>query len=171
MWIANVNGTSLYYSDEGEGHPLIFIHGLCAAHEMFAPQVQAFHKTYRVICPDIRGNGGSGKLTGPIRTVLDRQCDDIAALLQTLHIEQAAFCGVSYGSVFTYHFVLRYPELVKALIIVGDATKVEVRYMKRSIGAIPISKLEIIKNSFDPSNLCQSETFNKLVSQFLTQIR
>lgn len=261
MPTANVNNTQIYYIDEGQGNPLVFIHGLGASHAMFEPQIETFSKTHRVICPDTRGNGLSAKLTGPIKTVLDRQNDDIAILLKSLGIDKAVFCGVSYGGVFTYHFVLRYPELVEAIVIVdsfgdtkitsptefflmasqytalwayylptswllppvkaqykkwplaqkhlvdiirnmrkhesilqrlaintanhtdylvnvkcptlgivGNGTKIGVKYMERSIGAIPDSDLKIVANSFDPTNLCQRERFDELLDNFLHEI-
>ena len=256
----NINNMDLFYSDHGSGNPIIFIHGLGANHKMFEPQVATFSSSYRVICPDTRGNGNSGKLTGPVSTVLDRQCDDIAALLEHLKIEKAVFCGISYGGVFCQHFVLRYPEKVAGLTIsdsfgdtrannlqeafllvsqyvslwayyvpsilapvvkwqykkwplaqkhmveafqnmrsqevllqrlaingadhtsqlwkntyptlgmVGDYSKILIKYMRRMINAMPNARLEIIQNSFDPSNLCQKETYDKLVKGFLSDI-
>ena len=35
-------------------------------------------------------------------------------------MDKAVFCGVSYGGVFTYHFVLKYPRLVEAIVIVDS---------------------------------------------------
>ncbi|MBU5439563.1 alpha/beta hydrolase [Tissierella sp. MSJ-40] len=261
MPVANINNTSIYYTDEGRGKPLVFIHGLGATHVMFEPQIETFSKTHRVICPDTRGNGGSGRLTGPVKTVLDRQCDDIAALLKSLSIDKVVICGVSYGGVFTYNFVLKYPELVEAIVIVdsfsdtkivgatelfimvsqyislwtyylpsswlipaikaqykkwplaqehlidiiknmrknetvlqrlaintvnytdylsrvkcpalgivGNGTKVGIRYMERSMGVISGSNLRIVDNSFDPTNLCQREIFDEILGDFLNKI-
>lgn len=258
---AKLNGTEIFYTDDGQGNPLIFIHGLGATHQMFQPQIETFGTTYRVICPDVRGNGQSGKLTGPIKTVLDRQCDDIAALLDNLKIDQAVFAGTSYGGVFCFHFALRYPHRVKAMIItdsfsdakivgvteallmfsqytalwttylpasimvplvknsykkwplaqkhlteiikgmrknefilqriainivnhtrdlhkvtcpvlgiVGDNTKVGIRYMQRATASLPNSRLEIVHNSFDPTNLCQRDIYDNLVLNFLKEI-
>jgi pimeloyl-ACP methyl ester carboxylesterase len=256
-----VNGTELYYVDEGSGKTLVFIHGLGATHHMFEPQIESFKESYRIICPDTRGNGQSGRLTEPIQTILDRQCDDIAALLDDLKIEKAIFCGVSYGGVFMFHFALRHPKRMAGMVIVdsfsdtkivgtkealimaaqffgqwtiympnawlifglkklykkwplaqkhavnivkglrkhevvlqrsainhinhtrkigtikcptlgivGGNTKVAVRYMKRAMAAIPTSELRVIPNSFDPSNLCQREIFDGLLSEFLSRI-
>jgi 3-oxoadipate enol-lactonase len=255
-----VNNVDLFYTDNGKGKPIIFIHGLGANHRMFEPQVATFSNAYRVICPDTRGNGNSGKLTGPVSSVLNRQCDDIAALLDHLKIEKAVFCGISYGGVFCQHFVLRYPQKVAGLTIsdsfedtniksvqeafllasqyvslwayyvpsmlmpwvkwqykkwplaqkhmveafrnmrsqvvvlqrlainradhtsqlgktaspvlgmVSDYSKILIQYMRRMISAIPNARLEIIHNSFDPSNLCQQETYDKLVKGFLSDI-
>jgi len=255
-----VNGINLFYTDDGEGKPIVFIHGLGANHKMFEPQVASFKATHRIICPDTRGNGNSGKLTGPVSTILDRQCDDIASLLENLHIKSAVFCGISYGGVFCQHFALRYPNLVAGLTlsdsfgdtkihnfqeallmasqytslwayyvpkmlapslkwqykkwplaqkymadafenmrshevllqrlainqvnhtkdlnkvscqvlgIVGDYSNMLIQYMQRVINALPNARLEIIHDSFDPSNLCQQETYDRLIKKYLTVI-
>jgi 3-oxoadipate enol-lactonase len=120
MPVAHVNGTEIAYIDQGSGQPLIFIPGLGATHELWAPQVERFSQTHRVIVIDPRGNGGSGKLTGPVKTVLDRQNDDLAALMDHLGIPKAVICGVSYGGVFTFHFALRHPSRVAALVAVDS---------------------------------------------------
>lgn len=125
--------TTLFYTDTGRGKPLIFIHGLGASGGMFEPQATVFSHTHRVICPDLRGNGQSGQLTGPVSTILHRQCDDLAALMDGLSIKQAIFCGVSYGGVFTYHFALRYPEKVKAIIIVDSAGDTDPNCLKERL--------------------------------------
>lgn len=260
MPIATVNGTQLSYIDQGTGQPLIFIPGLGATSDLWAPQVETFSQTHRVIVMDPRGNGGSGKLTGPVGTVLDRQNDDLAALMDYLNIPRAVICGVSYGGVFTFHFALRHPHRVAGLVavdsfsdtnppgfldklvvlsnynvwayylppswlramslpiwrrwpvamqrmakimenwrgheavlqrlaimraehtsklgslrcpalgIVGDHTAIGVRFMQRAMGAIPGARLEIIHDSFDPSNLCQPEEFDRILAGFLTEM-
>jgi 3-oxoadipate enol-lactonase len=255
-----LNDMDLFYSEDGEGKPILFIHGLGANHQMFEPQIASFKSTYRVICPDTRGNGNSGILSGPVSTVLDRQCDDIAALLDHLKITKAIFCGVSYGGVFCQHFALRYPNRVAGMVIsdsfgdtkihsiqeaflmasqyanlwayyvpkmlapsvkwqyqkwplaqkymvdafenmrshevllqrlainqanhtkdlsnvscqvlgiVGDYSKILIQYMQRMISALPNGRLEIIHDSFDPSNLCQQGTYDRLIKEFLSDI-
>lgn len=54
--------------------------------------------------------------------------------------------------------------------IVGDHEALLVDYMQAVTGAIPGARLEIVPNSFDPTNLCQTETFNRLTTDFLQQI-
>lgn len=253
--------TDLFYTDDGIGQPLVFIHGLGASHHMFEPQIETFRKTHRVICPETRGNGGSGKLTGPVATVLDRQCDDVAELLDRLGIPKVVMCGVSYGGVFVFHFALRHPERLAGIVIVdsfgdthpssgaewllmafqwaafwvyylpprwlvpsvraqykrwplaqaqivrimlnmrrhetilqrlainsadhtkeleqvrcpalgivGDATDLGQRYMRRSVPRIHGARVEVVADSFDPTNLCQREMFDRLLAGFLTEI-
>lgn len=210
MPTAHLSNTDLFYTDDGAGNPLVFIHGLGATHGMFEPQIETFSRTHRVICPDTRGNGQSGRLTGPVSTVLDRQCDDLAELLDRLGIQRTVLCGVSYGGVFTFHFALRHPDRLAAMVVVdsfgdtritspGEAllqrlainraehtsrlgqvrcpalgivgdTSLGVRYMRRAMRAIPGARLEIVPDSFDPTNLCQPETFNRLLAGFLAEV-
>jgi 3-oxoadipate enol-lactonase len=54
--------------------------------------------------------------------------------------------------------------------IVGDATNIGIRYMQRAINVIPQARLEIVANSFDPTNLCQREIYDQLVAKFLKHI-
>ncbi len=83
------NELNLFHRDGGIGNARVFVPGLGATHEMFGPQVDAFQDRYRVIRPDLRGNGRSGRLVGPIGTILNRQCDDITALLDQLGVGRA----------------------------------------------------------------------------------
>ncbi|MEG6585285.1 alpha/beta fold hydrolase [Dendrosporobacter sp. 1207_IL3150] len=117
----HLKSSDLFYTETGTGSPLVFIHGLGASGAMFEPQIEHFSQKYRVICPDLRGNGQSGRLGGPVKTILDRQCDEIAALLDHLKVKKAVFCGISYGGVFTFHFALRHPNKIKAIVI-ADST-------------------------------------------------
>jgi 3-oxoadipate enol-lactonase len=112
-----VNDTVINYLDEGSGAPLIFVHGLGGNHHMFDPQIAYFKSKYRVIAVDLRGNGNSGKLTRPIHSILDRQSDDIAKVMEYLNIKRAVFCGTSFGGTHCFHFALRYPKRVAGLVI------------------------------------------------------
>ena len=66
------------------------------------------------------------------------------------------------------------PELRRVtcptLGIVGDSSPLAVRLMQRFVEAIPGARLEIVPDSFDPTSLCQPETFNRLLADFLRSI-
>ena len=46
------NGVEIAYADEGEGEPLIFLHGLGISQADWQPQIEHFKEHYRVIAPD-----------------------------------------------------------------------------------------------------------------------
>ncbi|MEN8240631.1 MAG: alpha/beta hydrolase [Chloroflexota bacterium] len=131
-------GVSIQYVDQGVGEPIFFIHGLGADHAMYQPQIEEFSKDYRVLAPDLRGNGLSSKLEGPINTVLDRQCEDVVGIMDKLKIEKAVFSGVSYGGVFNFHFALTYPERVAGLIISDSFSDTKVRSVQDFINLIAL---------------------------------
>ncbi|GAB6930759.1 alpha/beta hydrolase [Paenibacillus sp. JCM 10914] len=56
------------------------------------------------------------------------------------------------------------------ICLVGDDTKLGVRMMTQVANFIKNSELQVIKDSFDPSNLCQPQVFNKTVHNFLSKI-
>ncbi|KNF08354.1 putative hydrolase [Gottschalkia purinilytica] len=58
---------------------------------------------------------------------------------------------------------------VPTLGIVGNHTKTGVKLMKDVIYNIQNGKLIIFKDSFDPSNLCQPDKFNRVVDNFLSE--
>lgn len=119
MPFANVNGTTIHYSDTGSGLPLVLIHGIGATLKMWHPQIKEFSKQYRVIAIDVRGVGKSGELTGWTK-IVERQTKDLVCLLQYLDIEKAVICGVSYGGIFAQRFVLDYPEKCFALCVIDS---------------------------------------------------
>lgn len=261
MAIDSISGADLHHVEQGSGRAIVFLPGLGAGGAMFGPQAEAFRATHRVVRPDLRGNGRSPRLRGPIGTILDHQCDDLAALLDRLNIARAAVVGVSYGGAVAFRFALRHPGRVAALVaadtfadlhrrrpmeallwlgsyatlpayylprpllkgvgrlllrrrpvardlvsamvdgfrpteavwqsvamcraddrrqlgrvngpalgIVGDGTRTGVRMMERAMAAIPGARLEVIADSFDPSNLWQPEAFNRLLAGFLREV-
>lgn len=75
--------------------PLVLANSLGTTLEMWAPQVEAFSKTYRVIRYDTRGHGGSEVSRGPY--TVEGLGRDVLAILDALDLPTAAFCGVSMG--------------------------------------------------------------------------
>ncbi|MDN4494720.1 alpha/beta fold hydrolase [Ureibacillus aquaedulcis] len=59
---------------------------------------------------------------------------------------------------------------VPSLCLVGDHTKLGVQMMKQVARHIKQSEFCVIKDSFDPSNLCQPHVFNETVHKFLSKI-
>jgi pimeloyl-ACP methyl ester carboxylesterase len=58
----------LNFMEKGSGPALVLIHGLMMSHKMFETVLPGFTEKHRVICPDLRGHGGSDSL-GPPYTI------------------------------------------------------------------------------------------------------
>ena len=48
-----------FYSDEGNGSPLVLLHGFCEDHTIWSDFKEALLSDYRVITPDLAGFGKS----------------------------------------------------------------------------------------------------------------
>lgn len=57
------------------------------------------------------------------------------------------------------------------LCLVGDHTKLGVQMMKQVANLIKNSEIQVINDSFDPSNLCQPHVFNKTVHNFISKVQ
>ena len=55
----------IFYRIEGDGEPLLLLHGLMVSGRMFDPFVELLRDRFRMLIPDLRGHGNSGGLAGP----------------------------------------------------------------------------------------------------------
>lgn len=111
----SVNGVRLNVLDEGEGHPVLFLHGLGGCWRDWEPQLDAFRETNRVIVVEHRGHGRSEATTGRYRT--DLFAADAVTLCADLGIEHAYVVGLSMGGLIAQHVALQAPALVDALVL------------------------------------------------------
>lgn len=86
----------LYYEDNGDGQPIIFIHGWPLSGEMWEYQTQAIIPAgFRCICFDRRGFGRSEKPFEPYN--YDDFATDLNVLINELNLEQVILVGFSMG--------------------------------------------------------------------------
>jgi pimeloyl-ACP methyl ester carboxylesterase len=114
---AEVNGTTLYYEVEGEGHPFLLIHGGLVNRRLWDEQFDVFAQHYKVIRFDMRGFGDSGLYKADMPPF--RLDDDVYELLRFLGIEKTYVMGLSMGGAVAIDFTLAHPEMVDALIPVA----------------------------------------------------
>jgi len=114
--ILEINGFKMAYESQGQGIPLLFIHGFPLNFRMWEPQMQSLSSKAWMLAPDLRGHGDSEPVVGPYS--IDMLVDDCVALLDTLGIVQpAVICGLSMGGYITLAMYRRYPERIRGLIL------------------------------------------------------
>ncbi|OEJ40008.1 hydrolase [Streptomyces agglomeratus] len=126
-------GLTVGYTDEGSGPPLVLVHGHPFDRTMWAPQVDAFTPTHRVIAPDLRGYGESDVVPGI--TPLSSFADDIAALLDHLGIERAVLGGLSMGGQIVMECYRLFPHRITGLVLADTFPAAETQEGKRSRNA------------------------------------
>src|SRR6185369_11375396 len=114
---APVNGIELYYDIQGEGDPLVLLHGGLGAIEMFGEVLTTLAQGRQVIAVDLQAHGRTADIDRPIS--LEAMADDVAALIRHLGLPQADVMGYSMGGDTALQVAFRHPELVRKLVVVS----------------------------------------------------
>ncbi|HWB91521.1 MAG TPA: alpha/beta hydrolase [Puia sp.] len=111
-------GQSEAVSAEGQSQtvPLVLIHGGGSTiGTSFGHVLHAFAQHREVIAVELQAHGHTADIPRPLS--FHQDADDIAALLQQLHIEKADFFGFSNGGQTAMDIGIRHPQLVRKLVI------------------------------------------------------
>lgn len=116
-------GIELAYLDEGEGDPVLMIHGFASTKEVnwaYPGWVAALRRAgRRAIAIDNRGHGESQKLYDPALYHTALMAGDARALLDHLAIARADIMGYSMGARIAAFLALKHPDRVRAAILGG----------------------------------------------------
>jgi pimeloyl-ACP methyl ester carboxylesterase len=109
------------YFDQGEGEPIVLVHGFASNKEVnwVYPAWTTTLKGRRVIALDNRGHGGSSKLYDPAEYHLRLMTEDVRALLDHLGIERADVMGYSMGARIAAFLAHDHPARVRSAILGG----------------------------------------------------
>lgn len=113
----DVNGVSLFYTDQGKGEVVLLIHGLGSSSADWELQLPALTPGYRVIAVDLRGHGRSTKPSGPYS--LEMFAGDVAALIEALDIGPCHVVGLSLGAMTALELSATRPDLVRSAVVVN----------------------------------------------------
>jgi len=122
----DVHGLFLYYTEVGEGQPLIVLHGgPGGSHNYFFPYLMPLARTNRLIFMDERGSGRSGKLEDPSGYTVENMAEDVEALRQALGLRSITLLGHSFGGVVAQAYALKYQKNLSRLILANtfDSTR------------------------------------------------
>lgn len=111
------------YLDEGEGDPIVLVHGFASSKNVnwvYPTWVSELRKhDRRVIALDNRGHGESSKLYDPDDYHIGTMAGDVRALMQHLNIERADMMGYSMGARITANLAYHQPQLIRSAILGG----------------------------------------------------
>jgi pimeloyl-ACP methyl ester carboxylesterase len=111
------------FLDQGEGDPIVLVHGFASTKEVnwvLPGWVASLTRAgRRVIALDNRGHGQSTKLYDPAEYATSRMADDVRALLDALKIDRADIMGYSMGARITALMALAHPQRVRSAILGG----------------------------------------------------
>jgi pimeloyl-ACP methyl ester carboxylesterase len=117
------DGVEIAFLDEGEGEPIVLVHGFASNKEVnwvSTGWVTALTRAgRRVIALDNRGHGASSKLYEPAVYHSAIMAEDVRALIVHLGLPRADVMGYSMGARITAYLALAHPDRVRSAVLGG----------------------------------------------------
>jgi non-heme chloroperoxidase len=115
------DGAKIYYQDQGEGQPILLVHGWMCSSKFWQKNVPELANQFRVVTIDLRGHGNSSKvLTGHS---VGQYARDVREVIEHLMLQDVVLVGWSLGGPVVLSYYQQYGRAshLKALGLV-DAT-------------------------------------------------
>lgn len=112
----NYESKQMYYTEAGDGIPVLFLHGNTASSKMFEPLLPLYEEKFHVILLDFLGHGTSDRLEEFPAGLWAEQASQTIALLEHLKLERVNLVGTSGGAWVAINVALERPELVGKVV-------------------------------------------------------
>ena len=116
----NIDGMDVHYTDEGDGDPLVLLHGVSASLNTWDGWEKKLNGDFRIIRLDLPAFG----LTGPNPKgdySIDFYVNFMKSFLERLQVESCYMAGSSLGGYITWNFAASYPQMIKKMILLDAA--------------------------------------------------
>ncbi|GGM21335.1 alpha/beta fold hydrolase [Promicromonospora citrea] len=143
-YITTPDGVDIYYTEQGEGQPIVFSHGWPLSSDAWQPELKFFSDHgYRTIAHDRRGHGRSSK-TAEGHTI-DQYAQDLALLVDTLELHDAIVVGHSTGGGEVVRYASRYANGRVAKVVTAGAIPPIMVLNENNPGGTPIDVFDGIR--------------------------
>lgn len=110
---ASVLGQQLAYIDEGEGRPVVFLHGNPASSYLWRNIIPYVTDGHRAIAPDLMGMGDSDKPA--MANTYQESAEYLHAFLDSLDLKDAILVIHDWGSALGWHYARTRPDRIAAV--------------------------------------------------------
>lgn len=113
---AEIDGNNTHYLSYGEGPPVVFVHGLGGAANVWHGVMQMMAQHHHVVAMDLRGHGrsaGKGKFS------IEGWAKDVEKLIHHLELPAVTLVGHSLGTLVVQHLAQTNPDICDELVLVG----------------------------------------------------
>lgn len=118
---AHVNGVDLAYIEDGQGVPVVFVHGAIADYRYWETQREAIAQRYRFIAYSMRYHEPNRWTDDGAQYSIPTHVADLAAFIRSLNAGRVHLVGLSYGGAIAGYFALEHQDLIKTLTL-ADAS-------------------------------------------------
>ncbi len=114
---ATVNGTTLAYREQGEGEPVVFVHGGVSDLRTWEQQLPAVGRSYRAITYSRRFARPNQDTDPGADDLMLLGSEDLAAFLREIDAAPVHLVGNSGGALISLLTAMRHPDLVRTLVL------------------------------------------------------
>jgi len=111
-------GFRQHYVDEGEGDPIVCLHGEPTWGYLYRNFIPSLSQTHRVIVPDHMGFGKS-ETPQDREYILKTHVENLAVLIEELDLKNITFVAQDWGGPITSSYTVRHPERVERLCLMN----------------------------------------------------
>lgn len=112
-----MDGLSIAYREQGDGPPLVLLHGWPLDSREWWRQLRDLSTDFRVVAWDAPGAGSSSD--PPAHARMPDWADWLAGFMDALALESAHVAGLSFGGGLALEFFRRHPNRVRSLILLS----------------------------------------------------
>ncbi|GLB59887.1 alpha/beta hydrolase [Cytobacillus sp. NCCP-133] len=112
----NVNGTPISFYEEGQGDPVVLIHGFCGSKDYWQKVIRPLAEDYRIIAIDLPGHGDSEMPSGD--SSIEKMAELIQGTIQELGVEKASLFGHSLGGYVTLAFAEAHEDKIRKFALI-----------------------------------------------------
>jgi pimeloyl-ACP methyl ester carboxylesterase len=115
------DGVRIFYTTTGQGEPLVLSHGTTHTWESWHDLgfIDGLEDQFQLILIDSRGHGQSDKPHTAAAYDMERQADDVVAVVDDLGVDRFHLFGYSLGAVSGFHLAAQAPERIRSLVAYG----------------------------------------------------
>ncbi len=138
----DADDAAIYYEIDGEGPPLILLHGYALNGAMWEFQKPVSSKTHAVISVDLRGFGQSSCGKGWSGSIMAK---DIIGMIKSLNLSDVAILGFSMSGPVAFRVAYEMPDIVTKLIMVSSILPSSGRPKARNETELQQQELNILR--------------------------
>ena len=116
MSFFNYQSKNIYYTETGNGKPVVFLHGDTASSKMFEPMLPLYKEHFNVILVDFLGHGRSDRVSEFPADLWQEEARQTVALLEHLDRGKVSLVGSSGGAWAAVNAGLLRPDLVEKVV-------------------------------------------------------
>ena len=122
-YFLNWNGNEIHYTDEGNGFPILMVHGFGGSYKNFEDFGNILVDKYRIIKVDLPGFGMSDFPTFSEKEpdYNEMYLDFFDFFIQKLELDELYLMGCSMGGLASWRLSVHFPERIKKLVLFNSA--------------------------------------------------